>query len=87
MNQFLSIAITVLCFLLFCGIYWLIVRNHGQPKKVKQTLVTNPTMFDVRRLLKEGNKNAAVRCYSQIFKVSSKQAHKDIAELERSLKV
>ena len=44
-------------------------------------------MFDVRHLLREGEKDAAIRLYIQIFKVSLKQARKDVEELERSLNV
>lgn len=44
-------------------------------------------MFDVRRLLQDGNRDQAIRLYIQIFKVSQKKARKDIEELERNLKV
>ena len=45
------------------------------------------TMFDVRHLLMEGEKDLAIRVYCDIFNVSFRQAKKDIEELERSLKV
>ena len=87
MNHFLSIVATAVCVSLFGLGYWLLIRNYGQPRKIKQPPLNNPTMFDVRRLLQEGDKEKAILYYSRIFKVSSKQARKDIAELERSLKV
>ncbi len=45
------------------------------------------TMFDVRHLLMEGEKELAVQLYCEIFNTSPHKAKKDIAELERSLKV
>lgn len=85
MNTILSIAVTALCFLVLCGTYWIWVMNrtYRQGKMPQRT----PTMFDVRRLLQEGDRESAVRLYVQIFKVSAKQARKDVEELERNLKV
>ena len=45
------------------------------------------TMFDVRHLLMEGEKELAVRVYSELFSVSLLKARKDVEELQRSLKV
>jgi hypothetical protein len=45
------------------------------------------TMFDVRHLLMEGEKDLAVELYCEIFNTNSGKAKKDIEELERSLKV
>jgi|CXWL01.1.fsa_nt_gi hypothetical protein len=88
MRHFLSFLISTLCFLALCGIYWLLVmkgfRNLLPQKKPAQR---KPTMFDVRRLLQEGDRESATKLYTQIFKVSIKRARKDIEELERNLKV
>ena len=57
-------------------------RRRGKlPNKGK------PTMFDVRHLLMEGEKELAIRIYSDIFSVSLLKARKDVEELQRSLKV
>lgn len=45
------------------------------------------TMFDVRHLLMEGEKDLAVQLYCEIFNTAPHRAKKDIEELERSLKV
>jgi hypothetical protein len=45
------------------------------------------TMFDVRHLLMEGEKELAVQLYSEIFKTTPLKAKKDVEDLERSLKV
>ena len=45
------------------------------------------TMFDVRHLLMEGEKDLAIRLYCEIFNTTPTKAKKDVEELERSLKV
>ena len=45
------------------------------------------TMFNVRHLLMEGEKDLAVQLYCEIFNTPAEKAKKDIEELERSLKV
>jgi hypothetical protein len=45
------------------------------------------TMFDVRTLLMEGEKDLAIQLYSEIFHVNLPKAKKDVEELQRSLKV
>lgn len=85
-NYFLSIVVTALCFLILCGAYWIWVMNKTYRQgKIPQE--RKPTMFDVRRLLQEGDRESAVRLYVQIFKVPLKKARKDVSELERNLKV
>ncbi|MDE1920499.1 MAG: hypothetical protein KGJ09_01775 [Candidatus Omnitrophica bacterium] len=45
------------------------------------------TMFDVRHLLMEGEKELAIQLYCEIFQTTPLKAKKDVEELERSLKV
>ena len=45
------------------------------------------TMFDVRHLLMEGEKELAIQVYCEIFQTTSAKARKDVEDLERSLKV
>ncbi len=85
MNYLISILITAVCFLVFWNTYWIWAVN--QARREGKLPGHKPTMFDVQRLLKEGEKEAAIRLYIQIFKVSLKQARKDVEELERSLNV
>ena len=86
MNYYLSVLSTAVCFLILFGAYWLWVMNNraNRPGKTPQR---HATMFDVRRLLQEGDRDSATKLYIQIFKVSPKQARKDIEDLERNLKV
>jgi hypothetical protein len=45
------------------------------------------TMFDVRHLLMEGEKDLAIQVYCEIFQTTPLKAKKDVEDLERSLKV
>ena len=45
------------------------------------------TMFNVRHLLMEGEKELAVQLYCEIFNTTPIKAKRDVEELERSLKV
>ncbi len=88
MNNFISIVVAVITFLLLFYAYWIWARGplHPRPAAEPRKKEAVPTMFDVRRLLKEGDKKGATRLYARIFKVSTTQAQKDIEELERSMK-
>jgi hypothetical protein len=94
MRSFLSFAVTIIIFVLLFAAYWLwanrAARREGavpmSPRPPKPESRPQPTMFDVRRLLKEGDKRGATRLYAKIFKMPAAQASKDIDELERSLK-
>ena len=85
MNSVLSVIVTVMCFAVLAFLYWLWAFRPVRPKENPSS--QKPTMFDVRRLLKEGKKEDAVGVYAKLFKVSAKQARKDVEELERSLEV
>jgi ribosomal protein L7/L12 len=85
MELFLASIILGLCFYLFwrTSSIWRLnqVRRKGlYPHQGK------PTMFDVRRLLIEGEKESAIRVYGEIFHSSYKDAQKAVDELERSIR-
>ena len=81
-----AILIISICFAICAQTYWIwVLRRERRAARLPDK--SKPTMFDVRRLLREGEKDAAIRLYCQIFNVASKKARKDIEELERSLKV
>lgn len=78
----------VIFFCLLCAFYWFFVmKGSPLPFGKKKTPQRRPTMFDVRRLLQEGDREGATKLYIQIFKVSGRKAKKDIEDLERNLKV
>ena len=88
MQQYSMVFTSIVFFSVLCAGYWFFVMKGASgllPRK--KTPQRKPTMFDVRRMLQEGNRDQAIRIYIQIFKVSQKKARKDIEELERNLKV
>ena len=81
-----SILIVLVCMLVIFNAYrvWFLVdaRRRGKLPKTGKA-----TMFDVRHLLMEGEKELAIQVYCEIFQTTPLKAKKDIEELERSLKV
>lgn len=78
--------IILVCTLVIYNAYrvWIFVdaRRRGKlPQRGKAT------MFDVRHLLMEGEKELAVQVYCEIFQTTPIKARKDVEDLERSLKV
>jgi len=81
-----STLIILVCLLVLVNAYhaWFLVdaRRRGKlPPKGRAT------MFDVRHLLMEGEKELAIQVYGEIFQTTPIKAKKDVEELERSLKV
>ena len=88
MSHLPSFLISAFCFLVLFGIYWLwAMKGFNTFAFKKKPAPRKPTMFDVRRLLQDGNRESATKAYIEIFKVPLKKARKDIEELERNLKV
>ena len=78
--------VVLVCCMVFYNAYraWFLddARRRGKlPAKGRAT------MFDVRHLLMEGEKELAIQVYCEIFQTTPVKAKKDIEELERSLKV
>jgi len=77
---FLGLCLIVL---LKCERIWLInlaKRKGFNPKKDK------PTMFHVRELILQDEKELAIQMYCQIFKVNRTQAKREVENLEKSIK-
>lgn len=86
MTVLYSLIMLLVCALVFFNSYrvWMVndARRRGKlPKQGKAT------MFDVRRLLLEGEKEVAIQLYTEIFNTTPMRAKKDVEELLRSLKV
>ena len=78
--------IILVCFLVLLNTYRLwSIRDARRRGKLHNK--GKATMFDVRHLLMEGEKELAIRVYGDIFNVPPPRARKDVEELERSLKV
>ena len=76
----------LVCFLIFLNLRY-IWSMHDAHRRGKLPPRSKGTMFDVRHLLMEGEKDLAIQLYCEIFNTTPGRAKKDIAELERSLKV
>ena len=78
--------VILVCFLMLLNTrhIWSVhaTRRHGKlPRK------GTATMFNVRYLLMEGERELAIELYCEIFNTTPGKARKDIDELQRSLKV
>jgi hypothetical protein len=78
--------VLLLGFLIYINIYKIRLVNNAR-RRGKLPLKGKATMFDVRHLLMEGEKELATQLYCEIFYVTLSKAKKDIEELQRSLKV
>jgi hypothetical protein len=81
-----TVLIILICILVFLSAnrVWFIIDFSP---RLKLPGKGRGTMFDVRHLLMEGEKEAAIQLYCEIFHTMPAQARKDVEELERSLKV
>ncbi len=86
MTVLYTTLILLVCFLVFMNTYriWTIGDAYRKGKNLPQA---KPTMFDVRHLLMEGEKDKAILVYCEIFNTTPVKAKNDIEELQRSLKV
>jgi hypothetical protein len=78
--------ILLVCFLILINIYRIRMINDAR-RRGKLPQKGKATMFDVRNLLMEGEKELATQLYCEIFHVNMAKARKDVEELQRSLKV
>ena len=80
-----TLIVLVLALVLFnLKSFWR-MRDPNRSRKLPQR--GKGTMFNVRHLLMEGEKDLAIQLYCEIFQTTSSKAKKDVEELERSLKV
>ena len=75
MRYLTAFFILGICFTLLWRAFWL--RRDLSRR--------SPTMFDVRRLLIEGDKEKALQLYAAIFKTSRKEAKKGVEDLEKNI--
>jgi hypothetical protein len=78
--------ITLVCSLVIVSAYRAWFFNNAR-RRGKLPPKGRATMFDVRHLLMEGEKNLAIQVYCEIFQTTPVKAKKDVEDLQRSLKV
>lgn len=83
-GAFIALGVVVVCFYILVRTYWIWHLNHMRRQGFDLT-GRKPTLFDVRELLKRGEKDLAVRIYRQVFKVDQKDAQAAVDALEKSL--
>ena len=81
-----SMLIVLVSSLILLNIYKIRLYNQAR-KRGKITIKGKITMFDVRHLLMQGEKELAIQLYGELFHVTLTKAKKDVEELQRSLKV
>lgn len=80
------IATTILniCFFLFLKTSHIFKINQARRKGLYPSQ-RKPTMDDVKRLLRAGEKYLAIRMYSEIYRLNVHQSEKEVDLLERNL--
>lgn len=79
-----ALLLVGMVFFILFRMYWTWNKKQTQPAKFKA--VKRPfTLFDVRELLVQGQKDAAVKVYRQIFKVDQAQAQKAVDDLSKNM--
>lgn len=86
MTVLYTTLIVLVCSLVFLNAYRIWNLNEVR-RKGKLPMKGKPTMFDVRHMLMEGEKDLAIQFYCEIFNTTPNKAKKDVEELQRSLKV
>ncbi len=81
---FVTFLVLGICFSIFMQGYWLLAIRQARRKGLYPE-EGKATMFDVRRLILEGENELAIRVYCQIFGTNRKEARKAVEELKRSL--
>ena len=81
---FIAVILTAI---LAVQIYWVFVMQKAQKQYLQEARENGrPTMWDVREVLKEGDRDLAVQLYCEIFSIEDiERARKEVDELGRSL--
>lgn len=67
-------------------LYWIFVINR-QRRDENDIDRQDVTMFDVRELLMEGEKELAIKVYQDLFDASDDEARREVEAIERSLNI
>ncbi len=68
-------------------LYWVWFVQKTQKQLLQEQKESQPTMWDVREVLKEGDKDLAVQLYCQIFNTNDiEKARREVEELARHCK-
>lgn len=80
---FISVMLVTL---LSLQIYWVLAMRKAQKQYLEQARHEEPTMWDVREVLLEGDKDLAVQLYCDIFRIQDiERARKEVEEFSRHI--
>ena len=80
---FISVTLAVL---LGLQIYWIWALRKAQKQYLEQARFEEPTMWDVRQVLLDGDKDLAVQLYCDIFRIQDiERARKEVEEFSRHI--
>ena len=80
---FISVMLVTL---LALQIYWVLAMRKAQKQYLEQASHQEPTMWDVREVLLEGDKDLAVQLYCDIFRIQDiDRARREVEEFSRHI--
>jgi hypothetical protein len=83
---YIAITALLVCILLV-QVYWVWFVSKTQKQLLADQRESAPTMWDVREVLKEGDKDLAVQLFCQVFNIDDiERARREVEELARSMK-
>lgn len=84
----LSFVVFVLVAILVVQLYWVWMFKKAQQQHLQEMKESSrPTMWDVREVLKGGDRDLAVQLYCEVFGIEDiERARKEVEEIERSMK-
>ncbi len=84
MGKFLTFLILMVCFYILWNICWLWSVNRAKRKSLFPAK-GKATLFDVRTLIIQGEKDLAIQLYCEIFRSTRRVAKKAVDELEKNI--
>jgi len=80
---FISVMLVTL---LGLQVYWVLAMRKAQKQYLEQARHEEPTMWDVREVLLDGDKDLAVQLYCDIFRIQDiERARKEVEEFSRHI--
>ena len=80
---FISVMLVTL---LVLQIYWIWAMRKAQKQYLEQARLEEPTMWDVREVLLDGDKVLAVQLYCDIFRIQDiERARREVEEFSRHI--
>lgn len=86
MIWFVIFISVMLVALLGLQIYWVLAMRKAQKQYLEQARHEEPTMWDVREVLLDGDKDLAVQLYCDIFRIQDiERARREVEEFSRHI--